>query len=118
MQIGGERFFDEPFVKYFKKFLALNTKVELLIDSEQNLDIASSSRRRTVITWTSGISRRTPLEPCANYVFGKELAVNGIKILAEEGCEPCYVALRMSTSKTSKCSTASLKASGPGKETA
>ena len=42
-----------------------------------NLDIRYFSEN------TSGTMR--------NYVFGKELAVNGIKILAEEGTEPCYV---------------------------
>jgi hypothetical protein len=91
MQIGGERFFDEPFLKYFKKFLELDTKVELLIDSESNIDIAKDLQKaygdhldiRYFSENTSGTMR--------NYVFGKELAVNGIKILAEEGCEPCYV---------------------------
>ena len=91
MQIGGERFFDEPFIRYFKKFLALNTKIELLIDSEANIDIAKQLKNaygdnldiRYFSENTSGTMR--------NYVFGKELAVNGIKILAEEGTEPCYV---------------------------
>jgi len=91
MQIGGERFFDEPFITYFKKFLALDTKVELLIDSEANIDIAKQLKKaygdhldiRYFSENTSGTMR--------NYVFGKELAVNGIKILSEEGSEPCYV---------------------------
>ncbi|MBN1280098.1 MAG: hypothetical protein JXA00_00445 [Candidatus Thermoplasmatota archaeon] len=91
MQIGGERFFDEPFLKYFKKFLSLDTKVELLIDSGTNIDIAQQLKKaygdhldiRYFSENTSGTMR--------NYVFGKELAVNGIKILAEEGAEPCYV---------------------------
>jgi hypothetical protein len=91
MQIGGERFFDEPFITYFKKFLALDTKVELLIDSETNIDIAKQLKKaygdhldiRYFSENTSGTMR--------NYVFGKELAVNGIKILSEEGSEPCYV---------------------------
>lgn len=91
MQIGGERFFEEPFLKYFKKFLALNTKVELLIDSEENIAIAKQLKNaygdhldiRYFSENTSGTMR--------NYVFGKELAVNGIKILAEEGSEPSYV---------------------------
>lgn len=91
MQIGGERFFDEPFLKYFKKFLELDTKIELLIDSEANINIAKELKKaygdnldiRYFSENTSGTMR--------NYVFGKELAVNGIKILSEEGCEPCYV---------------------------
>lgn len=92
MQIGGERFFEEPFVKYFKKFLELNSKVELLIDTEANLDIAMALKKaygdsldiRYFSENTSGTMR--------NYVFGKELAVNGIKILSEsDPKEPIYV---------------------------
>jgi hypothetical protein len=92
MQIGGERFFEEPFVKYFKKFLELNSKVELLIDTEANLDIAKALKKaygesldiRYFSENTSGTMR--------NYVFGKELAVNGIKILSEsDPKEPIYV---------------------------
>ena len=33
LQIGGEHFFDEPFIKYFKKFLDLNSKVQLIVDT-------------------------------------------------------------------------------------
>ncbi len=92
MQIGGERFFEEPFVRYFKKFLELNSKVELLIDTEANIDIAKSLKQaygdsldiRYFSENTSGTMR--------NYVFGKELAVNGIKILSEsDPKEPIYV---------------------------
>lgn len=92
MQIGGERFFEEPFVHYFKKFLELNTKVELLIDTEANIDVAKALKKaygdsldiRYFSEDTSGTMR--------NYVFGKELAVNGIKILSEsDPKEPIYV---------------------------
>lgn len=91
MQIGGERFFEEPFLKYFKRFLELDTKVELLIDSESNIDIAKELKKtygdhldiRYFSENTSGTMR--------NYVFGKELAVNGIKILPGPDEEPYYV---------------------------
>jgi hypothetical protein len=91
MQIGGERLFDEPFVKYFKKLLDLDTKIELIIDSEQKLDIAKGLKKaygnnldiRYFSEKTSGTMR--------NYVYGKELAVNGIKILPETTNEPSYI---------------------------
>ena len=91
MQIGGEHFFDEPFIKYVKKFLELNSKVELIIDSESHLDLAKKLKEaykdnldiRYFTENTSGTMR--------NYVFGKELAVNGIKILPETTNEPSYV---------------------------
>ena len=91
MQVGGEHFFDEPFVKYFKKFLDLNTKVQLIIDSESHIDLAKELKEaygdnldiRYFEENTSGTMR--------NYVFGKELAVNGIKILPEDRTEPSYI---------------------------
>jgi hypothetical protein len=91
MQIGGERLFDEPFVNYFKKFLELDAKVELIIDSEVKIDIAKKLKKafadnldiRCFSENTSGTMR--------NYVFGKELAINGIKILPETSNEPSYV---------------------------
>ena len=91
MQIGGERLFDEPFINYFKKFLELDTKVELIIDSEIKIDIAKKLKKayadnldiRCFSENTSGTMR--------NYVFGKELAINGIKILPEASNEPSYI---------------------------
>jgi len=91
MQIGGQRLFDEPFIKYFKKFLDLDTKVQLIIDSDMKIDIAKDLKKiygdnldiRFFSENTSGTMR--------NYVFGKELAINGIKILQEATKEPSYV---------------------------
>ena len=92
MQIGGERFFEEPFLRYFKMFLELNSKVELLIDTDANIDVAKALKKaygdnldiRYFSENTSGTMR--------NYVYGKELAVNGIKILSEsDPKEPIYV---------------------------
>ena len=91
MQIGGERFFEEPFIKYFKRFLECNTKVQLIIDTDVNSDTIKALQKayaenldiRCFSENTSGTLR--------NYVFGKELAVNGIKILPETSKEPSYV---------------------------
>jgi hypothetical protein len=91
MQIGGERFFDEPFINYVKKLLACDTKVQLIIDSETHIDAAKALKKaygdnidiRYFSENTSGTLR--------NFVFGKELAVNGVKILPETHDEPSYV---------------------------
>lgn len=91
MQIGGDRLFEEPFIRFFKKFLELDAKVELIIDSESKSDIAKKLKDaygdnldiRCFSEKSSGTMR--------NFVFGKELAVNGIKILPQESTEPCYV---------------------------
>ncbi|KYK27874.1 hypothetical protein AYK20_01960 [Thermoplasmatales archaeon SG8-52-1] len=91
MQVGGERFFDEPFIKYFKKFLDLNTKVKLIIDNKDHIDAINKLNDiygdkleiRCFSEEISGTMR--------NFVFGKEIAVNGIKILPETHDEPSYI---------------------------
>ncbi len=91
MQIGGERFFEEPFLGYFKRFLDLDTKIQLIVDTNANMDIAKSLKKaygdnleiRCFSEEVSGTLR--------NYVFGKEIAVNGIKILPETSTEPSYI---------------------------
>jgi hypothetical protein len=91
LQVGGERFFEEPFIKYFKKFLELDTKVQLIIDTKVNIDAAKDLKKiygdkleiRYFSEDVSGTLR--------NYVFGKEIAINGIKILPETSNEPSYV---------------------------
>jgi hypothetical protein len=91
MQIGGEHFFEEPFIEYFKKLLELDTKVKLIVDTKVDTDIVKTLKNaygdklevRYFADEVSGTMR--------NYVFGKELAVNGIKILPEEKNEPSYV---------------------------
>ena len=90
-RIGGERFFDEPFLKYVRKLLDCDTKLQLIIDSENHIDAAKALKKaygdnvdiRYFTENTSGTLR--------NYVFGKELAVNGVKILPETKTEPSYV---------------------------
>jgi hypothetical protein len=91
MQIGGERLFDEPFLKYFKKFLDLDAKVELIIDSESKIDIAKQLKK----AYTDNLDIRYFSENTSgtmrNYLYGKELAINGIKILPGTSTEPSYI---------------------------
>ena len=91
IQIGGERFFEEPFVKYFKKFLDLNTKVQLIIDNKTNIDLAKALKKTYVDNLDIRYFSENTSGTLRNYVFGKELAVNGIKILPEASNEPSYV---------------------------
>jgi sugar-specific transcriptional regulator TrmB len=91
MQVGGERFFNEPFLKYFKKFLDLDTKIQLIIDAKANKETAKGLKKlygdnldiRYFSDDVSGTMR--------NFVFGKEMAVNGIKILHEPTGESSYI---------------------------
>jgi hypothetical protein len=91
MQVGGERFFDEPYIKYFKKFLDLDIKIQLIIDNTANMDEIKKLKEnygdnleiRCFAEDVSGTMR--------NFVFGKEIAVNGIKILPETTHEPSYI---------------------------
>ena len=91
MQIGGERFFEEPFLKYFKKFLELDTKIQLIIDNTTNIDEIKKLKEiygdnldiRYFSEDVNGTMR--------NFVYGKEIAVNGIKIFTEKIDEPSYI---------------------------
>jgi hypothetical protein len=91
IQVGGERFFEEPFIKYFKKFLELDTKIQLIVDSKVNVNAAKQLKK----TYGDNLEIRCFAEDISgtlrNFVFGKEIAVNGIKILPEESKEPSYV---------------------------
>ena len=91
MQVGGERFFEEPFIKYFRKFLDLETKVQLIVDAKVNQDVLKDLMK----TYGTNLEIRYFAEDVSgtmrNYVFGKEIAVNGIKILPETSHEPSYI---------------------------
>jgi hypothetical protein len=91
LQVGGERFFEEPFVKYFKKFLELDTKIQLLVDNTANMDVIKKLKE----TYGDNLEIRYFKEDVSgtmrNYVYGKEIAVNGIKILPEKSHEPSYI---------------------------
>jgi hypothetical protein len=91
MQVGGERFFDEPFIKYIKKLLDLDTKVQLIIDNTNHMDVIKKLKE----TYGDKLEIRCFSEEVTgtmrNFVFGKEIAVNGIKILPEASTEPSYI---------------------------
>ncbi|OGS40835.1 MAG: hypothetical protein A3K77_04100 [Euryarchaeota archaeon RBG_13_31_8] len=91
MQIGGDRFFDDPFVKYFKMFLELDTKIQLIIDNTTNME---TIKKLTEVYGDKLEIRCFPEDVTGtmrNFVFGKEIAVNGIKILPESNDEPSYI---------------------------
>lgn len=91
VQIGGERLFSEPFVQYFRRFLELNNKVQLIVENEKHLPDVKKLKEefqdkldvRYFPNEISGLMR--------NYMFGKELAVTSMKILSEEDGEPSYI---------------------------
>jgi len=91
IQVGGERFFDEPFIKYFKKLLDLDTKVQLIIDNPSKIDTINKLKE----TYGENLEIRCFSEDITgtmrNFVFGKEIAINGIKILPETSNEPSYI---------------------------
>ena len=91
MQVGGERFFEEPFINYFKKFLELDTKIQLIIDNTTNMDQIKKLQE----TYSNNLEIRYFSEEVSgtlrNFVYGKEIAVNGIKILPESSDEPSYI---------------------------
>jgi len=91
LQIGGERFFDEPFVKYFKIFLELDTKIQLIVDSKVDIKVIKELEK----TYGANLEIRFFQEDVSgtlrNYVYGKEIAINGIKILPENHTEPSYI---------------------------
>lgn len=91
VQIGGERLFSEPFVQYFRRFLELNNKVQLIVENKEHLPDVKKLKEefqdkldvRYFAGEISGLMR--------NYMFGKELAVTSMKILSEEDGEPSYI---------------------------
>jgi len=91
IQVGGERFFEEPFVKYFKKLLDLDTKVQIIIDNTVKMDVIKKLKE----TYGNNLEIRCFSEEISgtmrNFVYGKEIAINGIKILPEESHEPSYI---------------------------
>jgi hypothetical protein len=91
MQVGGERFFEEPFINYFKKFLELDTKIQLIIDNTTNMDQIKKLKE----TYGNNLEIRYFSEEVSgtlrNFVYGKEIAVNGIKILPQNSDEPSYI---------------------------
>ena len=91
MQVGGEHFFEEPFLGYFKKFLALDTKVQLIVDTKINEKAIEELKKDYGDKFELKYFPENVSGTLRNYVFGKELAVNGIKILPETNKEPSYI---------------------------
>lgn len=91
MQVGGEHFFEEPFLGYFKKFLALDTKVQLIVDTKINKEAIEGLKKDYGDKFELKYFPENVSGTLRNYVFGKELAVNGIKILPETNREPSYI---------------------------
>jgi len=91
MQVGGERFFEEPFVQYFKKFLDLDTKIQLIVDSKIHADVIKELEKQYGANLEIRYFSEDLSGTMRNYVFGKEIAVNGIKILPETSDEPSYI---------------------------
>ena len=91
LQIGGERLFKEPFLKYFKKFLDLDNKIQLIVDNKNHMEIikelGSAYKDNLKIRYFNEDIPGT----MRNYVYGKEIAFNGIKILPEQKNEPSYI---------------------------
>ncbi len=91
LQISGDRLFKDPFIDYFKKFLELDTKVQLIIDAQ--IDTAmlkqfkeSFPEKLEIRSFPEGASGTL-----RNYVYGKEFAINGIKILQDNHDDPAYI---------------------------
>jgi hypothetical protein len=90
LQITGDRFFKEPFLDYFRKFLDLDDKIQIIVDSKIDMNVIQDVKNeygdkielRYFPEGSSGTLR--------NYVFGKEFAINGIKIL-QDSPEPAYI---------------------------
>ena len=91
LQISGDRFFKAPYINYFKKYLELDKKVQIIVDSDIPIDLIKEMNEtykdklelRYFPDGSSGTLR--------NFVYGKEFALNGIKILQEHNDEPTYV---------------------------
>ncbi|HEC72635.1 MAG TPA: hypothetical protein ENI36_03420 [Thermoplasmatales archaeon] len=92
LQVGGERLLDSPFLKYLEKFIELESKVKLIIDSKDNLDNAKKLLERYGDKLEIKYFPDETFGTMRNYILGKELAINGIKILnPKEDSEPVYV---------------------------
>jgi len=91
LQIGGERFFKEPFLKYFKKFLDLDIKIQLIVDNKNHMEIIKNLKDSYKENLDVRYFNEDVSGTMRNFVYGKEIAVNGIKILPETSDEPSYI---------------------------
>ena len=91
IQIGGEHFFKEPFIKYFRKFLDLDANIQLIIDSNVNSELINELKKNYGDHLEIRYFSEDVTGTMRNFVYGKEIAVNGIKILPETSTEPSYI---------------------------
>jgi len=91
IQVGGERFFDQPFLNYFKKFLEMDIKVKLIVENIDKIDSIKELRELYGDKLEIRYFKEEVSGTMRNFVFGKEIAVNGIKILPETHDEPSYI---------------------------
>ncbi|HDM67256.1 MAG TPA: hypothetical protein ENG62_02585, partial [Thermoplasmatales archaeon] len=89
-QISGDRFFKEPFLSYFKKLLELDNKIQILVDSEVDQSLLSELKKIYGEKFELRAFPEGTVGTLRNYVFGKEFAINGIKILQDTD-DPAYV---------------------------
>lgn len=91
MQIGGHRLFDESHIPYLEKFLELDNKVRLIVNEDVDPKLIGRLKNEYGDNLDIRCFHETTAGTMRNYVFGRELAVNGIKILQEHKHEPSYV---------------------------
>jgi hypothetical protein len=90
LQVGGERICEEPFIRYIRRFLELNKKIQLIVEKEECLEsikkLKDEYEEKLDVRYfpdeVTGLMR--------NYVIGDELAVTSMRILKEEE-EPSYI---------------------------
>lgn len=92
LQLSGENFSNSQLLRYVRRLLELNKKIQLLVNDEESVENIRKLKEefggkldvRMFPSELSGLMK--------NYVFGKELAVVSMKILSDEDAEPSYVA--------------------------
>ena len=91
IQVGGNHFFKDPYLKYFKKFLDLDSKVQLIVDNKNNLEIIKKLKESYKENLDIRYFNEDVSGTLRNYVYGKEIAINGIKILHEKNHDASYI---------------------------
>jgi len=91
MQVGGKRLLQEPFINYFKKFLELETQIKLIVDQKIDVKTIDDLMKNYGDKLELRVFSEEVSGTLRNYVYGRELAVNGIKILHDDDSEPSYI---------------------------
>ena len=90
LQITGDRFFKQPFIEYFKKCLDLDDKIQVIVDSEIDMNLLKEVKDLYGDKLELRYFPEGATGTLRNYVYGKEFAINGIKIL-QDSPEPAYI---------------------------